>query len=189
MDARDAEILLGEPITFPQNDPIEVKRRVLFYSGEFDDGSVRDAKLKILAMLDREVDPIWLHIDSDGGEVLPGLSFFDFLMWCQSEGAVINTVVTGRAYSMAFYILQAGQYRIATTNASLMLHEPKAGAYGETARQRMQVDHYAKIESRMYNLVSIRTGQPLTTILDWARGETWWTAEEALEDGVVDEVR
>lgn len=69
----------------------------------------------------RGVNSILVDIDTPGGNVAEGKKLAIAL---ETYHAPVTCVVTGKAMSMGFYLLQSCDLRLATKDAQLMAHEP-----------------------------------------------------------------
>ena len=129
-------------------------------------------------------DRIVLKIHSPGGEVFDGNAIFNAL---QRRGNV-EVQIEGLAASMATVISLAGMPVKMAANGFYMIHNPWGVAMGDAAELRDQAVLLDKIRSNMVGAYAAKSGQSAEQIQEWMDSETWFTAEEALSAGFVDEI-
>ena len=129
-------------------------------------------------------DRIVLKIHSPGGEVFDGNAIFNAL---QRRGNV-EVQIEGLAASMATVISLAGMPVKMASNGFYMIHNPWGVAMGDASELRDQAQLLDKIRSNMVGAYAAKSGQSAEQIQEWMDSETWFTAEEALSAGFVDEI-
>lgn len=147
---------------------------------------------KALLTLDAVSDaPITLLINSKGGDMEDGWAIYDTVRACRSE---ITTKVVGCAMSMGAIILQAGDRRVATPNASIMLHYGYSGDGLDRIQTKYSEQAYNRVLlKRMEDLLTlrIREKQPKCSsaiIKKWLSDDKYFTAQSALKYGLIDSV-
>ncbi len=166
-----------------------LKERIIFLTGTVHDdmASLICAQLLFLEAEDPKKD-IALYINSPGGSVSAGLAIFDTMNYIRPD---IATICMGMAASMGSFLLAAGTKgkRYALENSRAMIHQPHASGIGG---QATDIDRYAKeiLKTRelLYKVYMDRTGQPLKKIEDALERDTWLSASEAKDFGLVDHV-
>ena len=94
------------------------------------------------------------------------------------------------AASMAGILLQAGDVRWIGHQAWLMIHRAAFGAIGKTYEIEDEVKLVKRIEGRILDIFTSRSKLTRHKIVrNWDRKDWWIDADEALEMGLVDEVR
>jgi len=134
--------------------------------------------------------PITLYISSDGGSVDLGMAIQSMIARVRRAGRKVNGHVMGCAFSSAFDILQHCDYRTAEATAGLMCHEEqfsldKASSSGDHLREGR---FSKKIERAQFQLFSRRTGKPVSYYEKMTAQEWYMTAQEALAEGLIDEI-
>ncbi len=129
-----------------------------------------------------DVETINLRIASGGGSIVEGNTIFNAL---KRHSAKVVTHVDSLAASMASVIAMAGDEIHMAANALLMIHNPWTMSMGGAEQLRKDADLLDKMES------NIRTSYSRSNLsaeeLDAAmEEETYYTAEEALENGFID---
>lgn len=170
-----------------------VKERIVFLAEEID----CDAATTICATLlfldsQSKTKPIYLYINSNGGEIHAGLfTIYDTMNYIN---APVHTVCIGEAYSAASMILSAGEkgYRTAFPNANMMIHEVQTFSNGpmqrsatDTVKHSKRID---KLNKRLLELIAEHTGQTVEKVTELAKETTYFTADEAKEFGLIDNI-
>jgi ATP-dependent Clp protease protease subunit len=135
-------------------------------------------------------EPITLIIDSRGGDESVMKAIVSAIRF---SSAPVHGLVEGQAMSAAFIILQNCAKRLARPNTELLLHAPRITAQTISAFTTFPAyddvvfDDDDEYRSTMKHLAS-RSGQPLEQIEAWSNEERVFTAEQALQCGLLDEV-
>jgi len=165
-----------------------LKERVVFMVGPVDDymANVIVAQLLFLESDNPDKD-INLYINSPGGSVTAGLAIYDTMQFVACE---VATVCMGMAASMGQFLLTAGApgKRFTLPNARVMMHQPLAGLRGQASDIAIQAEQLSFTKRRMAELTAHHTGQDLSKIQADSERDRWFTAEEAVEYGLVDKV-
>lgn len=129
---------------------------------------------------------IIVSINTGGGGFDEGLAiYYDLASY---EGNVITEIV-GIAYSMGALILQAGKVRRMAANSVVMVHGSQSSAEGSAKDLRQRADVMEVHTAAMISAFTKR-GVQEAKIKEWLTdGEDhYFTAEQALEHGLIDEV-
>jgi ATP-dependent Clp protease protease subunit len=96
----------------------------------------------------------------------------------------------GMAASMGQFLLTAGSpgKRFALPNTEILLHQGSAGIGGSAADIRIQAERLLRSKKRMAELTAIHTGQTLDKIEKDSDRDTWFSAAEAKEYGLIDDI-
>jgi ATP-dependent Clp protease protease subunit len=165
-----------------------LKERIIFLGSEVRDQNANAicAQLLLLSAEDPEAD-IFLHINSPGGSVDAGMAIYDTMNYIPND---VATVGMGLAASMGQFLLCAGAKgkRYALPHARIMMHQPSSGMGGSASDIKIQAQQSLYIKKVLLELISEHTGQALEQVIADADRDRWFTAQEALEYGLVDQV-
>jgi ATP-dependent Clp protease protease subunit len=128
-----------------------------------------------------------MYINSPGGVVTAGMAMHDTMQYIRPR---VGTVCIGQAASMGAFLLCAGEpgMRVALTNARIMVHQPSGGAQGQATDIEIQAREILRIRHRMNELMAKYTGQSVEKIESAVERDKFFSASEAKEFGLVDEV-
>ena len=154
-----------------------------------------DAKLtsKVLSQLvlleqEGEDQMITVFINSPGGEIFSGFAIFDMLNFISCP---VTTIVTGFAASMGSILSLAAKKgrRYAMPQAKIMIHQPLLMGYqGRATECEIQAREILKTRDHLVRLYSEQTGKSHEEIKKALDRDNWFTAEEAVEYGLIDKV-
>ncbi|MAN45086.1 MAG: ATP-dependent Clp protease proteolytic subunit [Alphaproteobacteria bacterium] len=165
-----------------------LKERIIFVTGGIDDSmaALITSQLLFLESENPKKD-IAMYINSPGGYVSSGLAIYDTMQYIRCP---ISTVCIGQAASMGSLLLAAGQkgMRIALPNARVMLHQPSGGYQGVATDIERHAEEIIDLKRRLNNIYVRHTGQEYDVIERKLDRDTFLTAEEAQEFGIVDKV-
>lgn len=165
-----------------------LKERIIFLGQEVDDDIANKlcAQILLLSAEDPTRD-ISLYINSPGGSVTAGMAIYDAMNYSPCD---ISTVGMGLAASMGQFLLTAGTKgkRYSLPHARIMMHQPSAGVGGTAADIAIQAQVSRHTKKVLSELNAKHTGHTVEEIIRDSDRDRWFTAEEALEYGFVDEV-
>lgn len=165
-----------------------LKDRIIFLGGEIDDemANIVVAQMLFLEGDDPDKD-IFLYINSPGGSVSAGLAIYDTMQYIKCD---VSTICIGLAASMGAFLLASGAKgkRKALPNAEIMIHQPSGGARGQATDIRIQAEQMLRIKQRLNEILSERTGQPVSKVADDTERDNYMSAEQAKAYGIVDDV-
>lgn len=126
-----------------------------------------------------------LHLNSPGGEIFDGIAIMNAL---RSHPATVTTYVDGLAASIASVIAMAGDRVVMAPNSQMMIHDGSGLCIGNASEMREMA---TLLDRQSDNIASVYAAKAGGELADWRAlmmAETWYTAEEAVEAGLADEV-
>ena len=165
-----------------------LKERVIFITGPIEDygASLITAQLLFLEAENPKKE-IHMYINSPGGLVTAGLAIYDTMQYVRPP---VQTFCIGQAASAASLLLCAGKKgeRYALPNARIMVHQPSAAFYGQAADIARHAQEIVKLKRRLNEIYAKHTGQTVESIEKMLDRDTYMTAEEAKNFGLLDQV-
>lgn len=128
---------------------------------------------------------ITVRINSPGGDVFDGMAIYHALQ--QSKARVV-TRIEGLASSIASVVSLGGSEVQARKGAMMMIHEPWTVLAGNQHELREVADVLDKISGNLLDAYYDKTGQGKRELKEMMKNETWFTAKEAKERGLVDTI-
>lgn len=125
------------------------------------------------------------RIQSYGGSVYEGLAMFNAIK--AHKGKTVG-VVDGLVASISSYFLMACDTIQMPANATLMIHNPAIGAWGGEDEIQSALTQLQNAKNTIADAYVDRSGQSLDDVLAAMETETWFTAQAALDFGLIDEV-
>ena len=165
-----------------------LKERIVFLTGPVYDqvGSLLCAQFLFLESENPNKD-IAFYINSPGGVVSAGLAIYDTMQYIRSP---VSTVCMGMAASMGSLLLCAGEKgkRFALPNSRIMVHQPSGGAQGQATDIEIQAREILKLRQRLNEIYVKHTSQPIEAIQAKLERDTYMSADEARDFGLIDQV-
>ncbi|GMV25218.1 MAG: ATP-dependent Clp protease proteolytic subunit 2 [Phycisphaerae bacterium] len=169
-------------------DELLLENRVVFLIGEINQASAARVMMQMLYLENQKRgSDINFYINSPGGAVDDTLAIYDTMRFMSSP---VSTYCLGRAYSGAAVLLTAGQRgkRYILPHAKVMIHQPYGGVTGQAEDIRIQAEQIIKAKAELNRIISENSGQPIENVQRDSERDKYFTAEEAVRYGLVDEV-
>jgi ATP-dependent Clp protease protease subunit len=165
-----------------------LKERIVFLGTQVDDNvaNLICAQLLLLESDDSERD-VFLYINSPGGSVTAGMAIYDTMQYIQND---VATICMGLGASMGQFLLCAGApgKRFSLPHARILMHQPSAQMQGVAADIAIHAEQIMYTKRVMAERIAMHTGQTVEQIeLDFDR-DRWFTAQEAKDYGMIDQV-
>lgn len=131
---------------------------------------------------------ITVRINSPGGDVFDGSAIYTALV---QHPAQITTHVDGIAASAASYIAMAGNRVVMAENAMMMVHRAWGFTMGNCMVHLDQAETLEKIDGMIASIYAKKSGMSDQDALSMMTGKidgTWFTAQEALDAKLIDEI-
>ncbi len=165
-----------------------LRERIIFVTGEVEDhmASVIVAQLLFLESENPSKD-ISMYVNSPGGVVTAGMAIHDTMQYIKPK---VSTVCIGQACSMGSFLLAAGEpgMRVALPQARIMIHQPSGGARGMASDIEIQAREILRLKKTMHELYAKYTGKTEEQVAEAMDRDTWMSASEAKDFGLVDRV-
>lgn len=167
-----------------------LKERIIMLNGPVEDhmANLIVAQLLFLESENPEKD-ISLFINSPGGVITAGMSIYDTMQFIRPN---VATYVIGQACSMGSFLAQAGAAgkRFMLPNSRHMIHQPSGGTHGMQSDIEIQYKEITKMKQMLTELY-VKHNSKGKTYEEFERDmdrDTFMSAEEALEYGLIDKV-
>jgi ATP-dependent Clp protease protease subunit len=169
-------------------DELLLENRVVFLVGEINHASAARVMMQMLYLEDQKRgQDINFYINSPGGSVDDTLAVYDTMQFISSN---VATFCIGRAYSGGAVLLCAGTpgRRHILPHAKVMIHQPYGGVTGQTTDVQIQAEQIIKAKQTLNAIIARHTGKPVERVALDGERDKFFSAQEAKEYGLVDEV-
>lgn len=169
-------------------DELLLENRIVFLVGDINQGSAARVMMQMLYLENQKRgQEINFYINSPGGSVDDTLAIYDTMRFLSSG---VATYCIGRAYSGAALLLTAGERgkRFILPHAKVMIHQPYGGVTGPTEDVRIQAEQIIKAKEHLLAIFAEHTGREIDRIRADSERDKYFTAEEAVAYGLVDEM-
>ncbi|MGY1608965.1 ClpP family protease [Geodermatophilus sp. SYSU D00700] len=165
-----------------------LQERIVVLGSQVDDDVANQlcARMLLLAADDPTRD-VHLYVNSPGGSVTAGMAVYDTMQFIACD---VATYAFGMAASMGQFLLTAGTpgKRYALPRTRILVHQPSAGVGGTQSDIAVQADMLRRLKREVNELQARHTGQTVERIERDSDRDRWFTAEQAVEYGLVDHV-
>jgi ATP-dependent Clp protease protease subunit len=165
-----------------------LNERIIFLGTPIDDqiANLVVAQLLHLESEDPEKD-ISVYINSPGGSIYSGLAIYDTMQFIKPD---ISTMCVGVAMSMGSLLLAAGTKgkRACLPNSRILIHQPSAGFEGQSTDIEIHAREILNVRERIDSIYAEHTGRPKEEVRADMERDRFFTAEQAVEYGLVDRV-
>ncbi|MYU55248.1 ATP-dependent Clp protease proteolytic subunit [Streptomyces kasugaensis] len=161
--------------------------RIIFLGQQVDDDIANKITAQLLLLAADPDKDIFLYINSPGGSISAGLAIYDTMQYIKND---VVTIAMGLAASMGQFLLSAGTpgKRFALPNAEILIHQPSAGLAGSATDIKIHAERLLHTKKRMAELTAFHTGQTVERVTHDSDRDRWFSADEAKEYGLIDEV-
>jgi ATP-dependent Clp protease protease subunit len=165
-----------------------LNERIVFIGQPVDDqiANLAVAQLLHLESEDPEKD-ISMYINSPGGVIYSGLAIYDTMQFVKPD---VQTICFGMAMSMGSLLLAGGApgKRMALPNARVLIHQPSGGFEGQSSDIQIHAQEVLNLRRRVDEIYAKHSGQPLEQVHDDMERDRFFTADQAVEYGLIDRV-
>lgn len=132
-------------------------------------------------------DDVTIRINSGGGSVFAGCDIYNMLMDYKQRANVI-VEINGLCASIAGVIAMAGTTVRMSPSSLFMIHNVSCNASGDYRDMEHTAETLKKANETIANAFKLKTGMEDKEIKKIMDHETWFTAQEAKEKGIIDEI-
>ena len=159
--------------------------RQIILSGEVN----KDLAEKVIRQLlileaDSASKPIYVYIDSPGGDVDAGFAIFDMIRFIKPP---VYTIGMGLVASAGALILLAApkNYRLGLPNSHYLIHQPLSGIKGVATDIEIHAKEIEKIRVKINALIAEETGKDVADVAKDTDRDYWLSADEAVNYGLI----
>jgi ATP-dependent Clp protease, protease subunit len=165
-----------------------LRERVIFIGTPIDD---QIANLVVAQLIHLESDDpdkdIAIYINSPGGQVYAGLAIYDTMQFIKPE---IQTTCVGIAMSMGSLLLAGGTpgKRFSLPNSRILIHQPSGGFQGQASDIEIHARESLEMRRRVDEIYAKHTGKSYDQVHEDMERDRFFTAQQAVEYGLIDQV-
>jgi ATP-dependent Clp protease protease subunit len=177
--ARQRQMTLGDLL---------LENRIVFLAGVINDLSAIEIVMKLLYLqYENRTQDIHFYISSPGGSVTATLAMYDTMQFLECP---VATYCIGMAASGGAILLAGGTKgkRFSLPHAKIMVHQPWGQVGGQVSDIEIQANEILKDRQRLNQILAKHTGRPIEQIEVETERDRYFSAQEAKEFGLVDDV-
>jgi ATP-dependent Clp protease, protease subunit len=165
-----------------------LNERIIFLGTPIEDQVANLVVAQLLHLESQDPDKdISIYINSPGGSVYSGLAIYDTMKFVKPD---IHTMCVGVAMSMGSLLLAGGTKgkRAALPNSRILIHQPSAGFEGQSTDIEIHAREILNVRERLDDIYAENTGLSKEQVRKDMERDRFFTAEQALEYGLIDRV-
>ena len=159
--------------------------RQIILSGEVNKELAEKVIRQLLILeADSASKPIYVYIDSPGGDVDAGFAIFDMIRFIKPP---VYTIGMGLVASAGALILLAASknYRLGLPNSHYLIHQPLSGIKGVATDIEIHAKEIEKIRTKINALIAEETGKDVDEVAKDTDRDYWLSADEAVNYGLI----
>ena len=164
-----------------------LKTRQILLSGEVNKALAEKIIRQLLILEADSEEPIYIFIDSPGGDVDAGYAIFDMIRFVK---APVYCIGMGLVASAGALILLAADKsrRLGLPNSHYLIHQPLSGINGVAPDIEIHAREIDKTRAKINALIAEETGKELAQVEKDTDRDYWMSATEALDYGLISKV-
>jgi ATP-dependent Clp protease protease subunit len=165
-----------------------LNERIIFIGQQIDDDI---ANLVVAQLIHLESDDpdkdIAVYVNSPGGSLHAGMAIYDAMQYVNPD---VSTLCYGMAMSAGSLILTGGAEgkRYTLPNARILIHQPSSGFQGQSSDIEIHAKEILELRRVLDDIYSRHTGQTREQVHDDMERDRFFSAQQAVEYGLVDEI-
>ena len=162
------------------------ERRIVLITGQLDDALAGEAAAQLLTLGAMGQEPIEIHLDSPDGTLEAAFVLIDVLDVLR---APVRAHCRGQVGGSAAGVVALARHRSASPHTRFRLGQPAAQYSGTPDQIASHNQQYQDLLWRFHARLARVTGRPAEEIAEDMRRGRYLDAREALDYGLIDEVR
>jgi ATP-dependent Clp protease, protease subunit len=165
-----------------------LSERIIFLGTAIDDGVANVVMAQLLHLESENPDAeIGLYINSPGGSFTAAMAIYDTMQFVRPD---VSTFCMGQAASAAAVLLASGApgKRFVLNHARMLLHQPSSEGQGTVSDLALQAREILRVRSAVEEILSRHTGQTAERLRADLDRDLVFTAREAVDYGLADDV-
>ncbi|HEV2517153.1 MAG TPA: head maturation protease, ClpP-related [Devosia sp.] len=136
-----------------------------------------------------QVRTLHLRVHSPGGSTSEAAAIITLLNQVRARGTRIIVHIDGAAFSAAAWIIAATADEVVVAeDALVMIHDASLDVSGRAEELRRGAAVLDKVSTEMRRDIALRMHRREDEVAAMMLAETWWTADEAVEQGFADRI-
>lgn len=165
-----------------------LKTRQIILTGEINK-ELADSIVRQLLILDSEDSkaPIYMYIDSPGGDVDAGFAIFDMIRFVTAPVTLIGMGLIASAATLVLLAVPK-EKRFGLPNSRYLIHQPLGGMRGVATDIEIYAKDMEKIRAKLNKIISDETGMALKQVVKDTERDYWLDSEEAVNYGLISKI-
>ena len=134
-----------------------------------------------------EKSPIYMYIDSPGGDVDAGFAIFDMIRFINAPVYLIGMGLIASAATLVLLSVDK-EFRIGLPNSRYLTHQPLGGMRGVATDIEIYAKDMEKIRAKLNSLIAEQTGTSLEQVTKDTERDFWLDSDEAVKYGLISKI-
>ncbi len=164
-----------------------LKTRQILLSGEICEELAEKIVRQLLILEADSDEPIYIYIDSPGGDVYAGFAIFDTIRFINAPVYIIGMGLIASAAALILLSVPK-ERRLGLPNSSYLIHQPSSGMKGVATDIEIHANELAKTRAKINEIIAEQTGTSLEKVSKDTDRDYWLNAEESVEYGLISKI-
>ena len=164
-----------------------LKTRTIMISGEINKDRADQFAREILVLDSESSDPIYVYINSPGGDVDSGFAIYDMIRFVSSPVTMIGMGLVASAAALIFLAVPS-ERRVALPDSTYLIHQPLSQLKGVAIDVAIYADKIEALRHKLDAVIAEATGKTREEVETDTERDCWLTAEEALDYGLLSRI-
>lgn len=129
--------------------------------------------------------PIYLHINSNGGNIFEAFNAIDII---QASKVPIYTIIEGATASAGTLISVVGTKRYIRPNAFMLIHQLSSTCWGKMSEIEDEFKNLQELSDKIKEIYRKHSKIPKKELNDLLKHDLWLNSDKTISYGLVDEV-
>ena len=164
-----------------------LKTRSILISGEINKDASDSFARQMLVLDSESSDPIYVYINSPGGDVDSGFAIYDMIRFVNSPVTVIGMGLVASAAALIFLSVPL-ERRIGFENSTYLIHQPLSELKGTAIDVDIAASKIELLRHKLDKVIADATGKPVNQVEKDTERDFWMSAEEAKAYGMLSRI-
>lgn len=164
-----------------------LKNRTILISGEINKDKADEFTRQILVLDSESSDPIYVYINSPGGDVDSGFAIYDMARFVSSPVTMIGMGLVASAAAL-IYLAVPAERRLALPDSTYLIHQPLSQLKGVAIDVAIYADKIAALRKKLDKVIADACVKTVEDVAKDTERDCWLTAEEARSYGLVSRI-
>ena len=164
-----------------------LKTRTIILSGEISQDKADEICRQLLVLDSESQEPVYVYINSPGGDVDSGFAIYDMIRFISSPVTVIGMGLVASAAALIFLSVPL-ERRLGFPDSTYLIHQPLSKLRGVAVDVTSYASKISKLRQKLDQLIADAVGKTREEVEKDTERDHWLSADEAIEYGIVSKV-
>lgn len=161
-----------------------LKTRTILLSGEISQDKADEICRQLLVLDSESQDPVYVYINSPGGDVDSGFAIYDMIRFISSPVTVVGMGLVASAAALIFLSVPL-ERRLGFPDSTYLIHQPLSKLRGVAVDVSSYADKIARLRQKLDQIIADAVGKSREEVEKDTERDHWLTAGEAVDYGIV----